>query len=197
MPDLYINKGSGALVANGSTPEIVINALQQVNSDDLPQIGRQFLSSAYLMLNQDANSFTVWEASSQDDVDLVAVDEANRQVDQFCDAARKNATSPIHSAEPSASDSSQGNGISAGAIAGIAVGCVVGVSIIAGGAFFWMKRKNKDQDEPRSDESYVHQSSGGTYTTVPPSDLGLKPPFHYELPASNRTTASSGLAELP
>jgi hypothetical protein len=40
-------------------PELGTNSIQQVNEDDLRQLGRQFLSSAYLMANQDADEFTL------------------------------------------------------------------------------------------------------------------------------------------
>ncbi|KAL4773751.1 acid protease [Aspergillus nidulans var. acristatus] len=201
VPDLSIEKSSGALVANGSTPEIVVNALQQVNADDLPQLGRQFLSSAYLMLNQDANSFTLWEASQNADVDLVAVDEANRQLDQFCDVTKSDTTSSTHDVNSSDNDRSHpSNGLSAGAIAGVVVGCVVSASVIAGSAFIWMVLKRKRRIAPKSDAGYIHQSSAGMRTTGPPNELDsydTNPGFRHELPALKRSTASSGLPELP
>lgn len=127
MPDLTIDHSTGALQANASAPELVINSIQLGNADDLPQLGRHLLTSAYLMVNQDAGTYTFWEASlDTGDEDLVAVDETNKIVDKFCSAAdseTRNITSP----EQSSTSESEGNGLSKGAIAGVVVGSVAGV----------------------------------------------------------------------
>jgi hypothetical protein len=153
------------------------------------------------MLNQDANSFTLWEASQNADVDLVAVDEANRQLDQFCDVTKSDTTSSTHDANSSDNDRSHpSNGLSAGAIAGVAVGCVLSASVIARSAFIWMVLKRKRRIAPKSDAGYIHQSSAGMRTTGPPNELDsydTNPGFRHELPALKRSTASSGLPELP
>lgn len=146
VPDLKIDPTSGALIANASTPELVLNAIQSVNANDLPQLGRQFLTAAYLMVNQDANQFTLWEANPTANEDFVAVDVDNGVVDSFCAAS---VASPSATSAKSAVATSTGpaqnnsNGLSSGAIAGIAVGSIAVVAAIVGILIFFLIKRRK------------------------------------------------------
>jgi len=50
----------GELVANATTNELLTNSIQEVNENDMPILGRQFLSAAMLMANLDAQTSTLW-----------------------------------------------------------------------------------------------------------------------------------------
>jgi hypothetical protein len=136
-PDLYIDKTSGALATNNSALELLINSAQNINANDLPIIGRQFFSAAYVMLNQDSNSFTLWEANPTTNTDLVAVDENNAPVAQWCsDNTTQTPTNMTTSPPPPPRQS--GRRLSGGAIAGIVVGTAVGVGILIGAALYFL-----------------------------------------------------------
>ncbi|RJE19215.1 hypothetical protein PHISCL_08440 [Aspergillus sclerotialis] len=194
IPDLVIDESSGALQANGSTPELVINSIQLGNADDLPQLGRQLLSSAYLMVNQDAGTYTFWKASLDTDEDLVAVDETNKLVDQFCSAADETPTSPKPSSPPKNDD----DGLSKGAIAGIVVGCVAGVAIIAAMVFFIVARKKKLRKIAGAGPA---TSNPQTAYTGPRNELDgyyvSKPQIPQELLGKPVSRSSAALQELP
>ncbi|KAK2787604.1 hypothetical protein FQN53_005054 [Emmonsiellopsis sp. PD_33] len=145
VPEPTIDVETGKPAANVSATNLVINAIQEVNADDLPQLGKQFLSSAYLLVNQDASEFTVWAANPTRDQDLVGVDTRNTVVEEFC---AKNA--PLGSSGSSPSDSPESNGaptssksLSGGAIAGIVIGAVAGIAILAAGLFLYISKRKK------------------------------------------------------
>ncbi|KAM3153409.1 hypothetical protein ABEW05_006162 [Botrytis cinerea] len=164
VPNLTIDHTSGAMVANVSEPELVLNAIQSINANDLPQLGRQFLAAAYLMLNQDANTFTLWQANPTQKEDLVAVDRSNNLIDDFCTSpSTPNNNSadgdtgslsgvPISSSTPSSTpsststaDSQKSGKVSTGVIVGAAIGSVAVIAIIGGIIIIWcasQKRKN-------------------------------------------------------
>ncbi|KAK8139053.1 hypothetical protein PG984_002433 [Apiospora sp. TS-2023a] len=86
VPHVDIDPSTGAPVVNSTGPDLVINSIQDINANDLPQLGRQFLSAAYLMVNMEADQFTLWAANPTSDQDLVAVDKANQEVTEYCSA---------------------------------------------------------------------------------------------------------------
>ncbi|KAH1669990.1 hypothetical protein KXV79_001448 [Aspergillus fumigatus] len=164
IPNLTIDKTTGAILANASAPELVLNSMQQVNADDLPQLGRQFLSGAYVMVNQDAGQFTLWAAKPTTEEDLVAVNPDNRVYSSFCAPGASNlgdATQSTSTSSPTQSAASNSNigqsqrvddassGLSSGAIAGIVVGGVAGIALVAAGVFFAIiKRRRRRQTIP-------------------------------------------------
>lgn len=159
VPELFIDESTGAVTTNSFNPELLINPIQNGNAGDLPQLGRHFLSSAYLMLNQDSNTFTLWQASSDTAEDLVAVDRENKPIDQFC-SANNNNEPPTPTPAPVDSD----NRLSGGAIAGIVIGCVASVAGIAVLVFlFRKKREDKDlqvKNDPADDQSSPFETDG-------------------------------------
>ena len=88
MPERYIRDEDGQLMANYSKSNLVINSLQDVNADDLSQLGRQFLSSAYLMVNQDSRKFTLWLVNLTRNEDLVGTNQEGQDVVEWCTCAK-------------------------------------------------------------------------------------------------------------
>jgi hypothetical protein len=152
VPNLTINPQTGQLVANGSDPELVINSIQRVNENNLPQLGRQFLSSAYLMVNQDADEFTLWSANPMPNEDLVAVDTQNQVVEEFCSltigglatvASSTSTTVPDTTAPAPISAKPSSGKLSGGGIAGTAVGSAAVVAVLLGAIFWLITRRRK------------------------------------------------------
>lgn len=174
IPNLTIDKTTGAILANASAPELVLNSMQQVNADDLPQLGRQFLSGAYVMVNQDAGQFTLWAAKPTTEEDLVAVNPDNRVYSSFCAPGASNlgdATQSTSTSSPTQSAASNSNigqsqrvddassGLSSGAIAGIVVGGVAGIALVAAGVFFAIikrrRRRRQTIPTPQTAEAFT------------------------------------------
>ena len=100
MPERYIRDEDGQLMANHSKSNLVINSLQDVNADDLSQLGRQFLSSAYLLVNQDSRKFTLWSVNLTRNEDLVGINQEGQDVVERCTSVPN--TEPSGTPEPTA-----------------------------------------------------------------------------------------------
>lgn len=144
VPDKYSDAQSGAWIVNSTDPTMVINPIQQVNADDLSQIGRQFLSAAYLLVNEETNQFTLWAANPTSDTDLVAFDANGKEADSICPPV-SNTTTETGGPEPTnglgAAAKAPSSGISTGAIAGIAIAGVAAVAVALGIGIWLYKRK--------------------------------------------------------
>ena len=162
VPERLINS-KGRLVPNATRPVIRMNPPPDANINSLPVLGRYFLTGAYVMSNQDANEFTIWQVNPTTDEDLVAVNKKNEALDTQATCT----VVPTASAEPGQGKdgndaSTDGKGLSSGAIAGIAVGVVVPALIGIGLLWWWcMKRKKVANGKTESD----YQDSPGAYVT--------------------------------
>jgi hypothetical protein len=136
------------------------------------------------MLNQDSGTFTLWEAALDTNEDLVAIDGNNRPVDRYCTATNELTTSP--SPPPSAHDDI--DKMSNGEIAGIVVGSVAGVAIIAAVVFLVLAKKRKLQNNSRTGpviDSGAYYPETAYTSRDPPSELGpsgMEPYVPHELP---------------
>ncbi|KAI1455301.1 acid protease [Annulohypoxylon moriforme] len=155
-PDVDINPVTGELIANYTNPDLVINGLQNISSNDMPQLGRQFLSAAYLMVNQDSRQFSLWAANPVSGEDLVAVDVDGVDITSTC---ASNASTILTSSSPIPTPSSSQS--SPGKIAGAVVGSVSGL-IIIGALAFWFIRKRRQAPSPVPEQNGVTQSYIGT-----------------------------------
>ncbi|KAL1889484.1 hypothetical protein Sste5346_008862 [Sporothrix stenoceras] len=134
-PHTSIDQTTGAVVVNTTAPDLLIDSLQQVQATQLAQLGFQFFSSAYLHVNQDSHEFTLWEANPTMAEDLVAVDETGQEITKFCAASAVNSTggTAVNNEKPAP--------ISAGVIAGSAIGAVAIIGLVAGFVFWWLRRR--------------------------------------------------------
>ena len=148
VPDRTISP-SGEIVANGSSPNFVINPIKEINANDQLHLGRQFLSAAYVMINEDASSFTLWKANPTLKNYLMGVDKRNDPILSNCS---------VHVAPSSESK------LSNGAIAGIAIAAVAAVLIIALVAYRSSKKSEKERawmDEvPQDGQTQAHAKTG-------------------------------------
>ncbi|KAM0252754.1 hypothetical protein ACHAQJ_007592 [Trichoderma viride] len=157
VPGRYIDN-NGDLAVNSSETVIRINSLQDVNQNSLPALGRYFFTSAYLLVNQDAGEFTLWQANNTLDSNLVAVDEKNQVLTttQSCGMTTSTPTpTPTASLEPGpGGDKGAGektgnhSSLSSGSIAGIVIGVVLAVGVSLG-ALWWyfVRRRRRDAVE--------------------------------------------------
>lgn len=136
-------QSSGAFTSDPSKLDVMI--YPDPVQTDIPFLGRQFFTAAYLYVDHDERTYSLWEAKTTSDSNLVAVGDN-------CAASAPTSTASGSSASGSQSQNSKHhNGLSGGAIAGIVVGSVVGALLIAGAIFFWLrrsKRKQKAEDIP-------------------------------------------------
>lgn len=150
VPDTYI-AANGAVQTNTSVRNVVVNSLQTDNGNDMPVLGRLFMSSAYVMVNHDAGRFSVWQANTASrTTDIVALDKQNNVVNQFCTDSSPKALPPNSSESPPPLPEEKST-LSRGSIAGIAVGSAAGLAMLCGIGFVLYRRRRSSS--PRTDET--------------------------------------------
>ncbi|KAF2826889.1 hypothetical protein CC86DRAFT_21950 [Ophiobolus disseminans] len=106
---------------------------------NMPRLGGMFLSSAYLMVNHDKDEFTISGVQETPAAQkLVGIDTTNS-----CIANVEGGTTAVpEPSTPASHSSSDSKALSGGAIAGIVVGILALIALIAGIAFLaWRRRK--------------------------------------------------------
>lgn len=154
VSDQYVGP-NGAVETNASASLVLISPDNNVNADNTPIIGMPFFSGAYLMVDLDAGTFTLWQANATADSKIVASGDycsdgstANNQTNGSSPNTGQlggtgtghNNTYPRNST--TGADGSHAS-ISAPAIAGIAVASVVSVGSLAGLAAFILARRQR------------------------------------------------------
>ncbi|KAF2151304.1 acid protease [Myriangium duriaei CBS 260.36] len=110
-----------------------------------PYDGRVFFTAAYLMVNQDEGTFTIWQANSTTDSRPVGVDTAGKDVGPNCTAGPANM--PGNTTNPPSRSSllKPAQTLTSGEIAGIAVGAVGGMVLLCIAAFLLYRRRPKQE----------------------------------------------------
>lgn len=129
VPFVTIDRNSSRIF-NESQREVLIASL----ADQPATLGRYFLTAAYLMVNQDAGTFSIWQANPSKSTDIVAM--TNKSSATRCD----NSASPARSLSPEESKMSR---MSDGALAGVIVGVIVFVIMLGLGVFFSLQRRKR------------------------------------------------------
>ena len=145
VPDVQVEKKSGSRTVNSTNSgALVFNVIQDVNKNDMSILGRTFLSAVYLHVNQDAGQFTLWNANPTSKSDMVGVTAAGEDTTSFCSGSGSSGGSS--SASTPGGDGGSGGGLQGGASAGIVIGVLALLAIVAFGLWFWRKRKTAGAD---------------------------------------------------
>lgn len=141
----------GARFFNESIKELLINP-----TDQPPTLGRYFFTAAYLMVNHDSNTFTMWQGNPSSSSNLVTVvsENAAKSCGNVSGVVQPSATTSITpgasttgAAESSSSGSSKK--ASTGVIAGATVGGVALVAAAGLFAFFLLRKRRQSENQPR------------------------------------------------
>ncbi|KAF2874584.1 aspartic peptidase domain-containing protein [Massariosphaeria phaeospora] len=143
IPDLTIG-GDGRIDGNMSVRDLTLYSLQDINRFDMPRLGRVFFTGAYLWVNNDEETFTIWEANPTTESELVSVTEPKSH--EECSASSQligPSTTPTGTATQAAGGTSPTGGtLKGGAIAGIVVGVLVALSLF-GFSIYWILAKRQ------------------------------------------------------
>ncbi|KAK1633627.1 aspartic peptidase domain-containing protein [Colletotrichum phormii] len=184
LPHVLLDEQTGEMLVNATEKDMLFDSMQQVNENDMAQLGWQFLSAAYLQVNHDTSEFSLWQANPTWNQDIVALDSGNNDVVNFCSSQSNDGNKTVNGggdAGGSGNDSSASpsfSGLSRGAIAGIAVGGTAAIAIIVGAVLWFLKRKRSRA--PSLPSPGIVQNTA--WTPVPPGqDLPPKTPPTCEL----------------
>ena len=140
VPDIEINPEGQEFVSNYSTyAEILINSLQAINLNDIPRFGTPFLSSAYLLVDNDHQQFTLWASQQSETSNLI---ELGPPACRPPVAPSVPTSTPIAPPPPS---SSTGSRHSKAAIAGGVIGGLATTSLFCGAYLLYIRRRKRQQ----------------------------------------------------
>ena len=142
-PEIDENK-DGVQTYNTSTRTVTIDSLQGGNLNDLPLLGQTFLTSSYLFVESDKDSFTIWQADPTSNQDVIPQVEIGSS---FCTTARPSMTvvqqtsSPTSSGTSSGKDNLKKSSSNTGDTVGEVVGGLAAIVIIVAVVFFFLWRR--------------------------------------------------------
>ncbi|TLD13769.1 uncharacterized protein PgNI_05065 [Pyricularia grisea] len=168
QPHTFIESATGDMQTDDSRSDVLIYPNQGPEADDPIVLGQQFFAAAYLMVNQDASRFTLWEANSKEadtgKPDLVAVAQNNSDITTpLCSQGSWGTKRNQGANNALETGDEQNTYMSKGAVAGIAVG-ILALLLSLGMLAFVLLRK---QGHPRL---------RCCYTWPPPSVSGSSGP---------------------
>lgn len=118
--------------------------LENVNSNDVPIIGKEFFSAAYLMVDLDAATYTLWQVNDTTESRLVAVGgKCSEHLEVNSNENGTSATNWTTASPESTSRATKEKGISTGILVGIVVGSAVGASALAAIAVLYIMRRKR------------------------------------------------------
>ncbi|CAG7555605.1 unnamed protein product [Fusarium equiseti] len=138
FPEAEIDK-AGSRVYNQTQQSILINDIE----DEALILGRYFLTAAYLMVNQDAGTFTLWKANVTEESKPVRV--FDEKTGEKCGDKASGVIQPSASstAKPESESQEGRTSPSGGVIGGIVVGSILGVTVIAAGVYYALSQYRK------------------------------------------------------
>ncbi|KAH8167523.1 hypothetical protein CIB48_g685 [Xylaria polymorpha] len=178
---------NGSRVFNTSQRELLLNAVP----DNSSTLGRYFLTGAYLMVNHDAGTFTMWAANPTRESTLISV------VSTSAEASCDNTTNPGPISSPMVSKAAT---LSAGSIAGIAIGVVAALAIfgvVVGVYFFHRRRTRSNEIAPIIGPSNAPPEEKDVPMTVPGSVQVASHDAPHELHADMRSELAGDEHQWP
>ncbi|GKU08597.1 unnamed protein product [Fusarium langsethiae] len=177
---------SGTRVTKPKTKELLMNGVAHQPAT----LGRYFLTAAYLMVNHDAGTFTLWQGNPTQRSKSVKVfdqdtaDKCGKDAAGVVQPTVSASATPKEEKEEEPTDQPESSSSPSGAIIGGAVaGGVVGVAVICLGTFFVLRQRRKIRVEETSYPTDVlaHDDKGDFPTWYPPQEMAGSKPMPAEI----------------
>ena len=146
VPDVVINPEGQTYAPNSSIAEVLILSLQAINVNDMPLFGLPFLSSAYLIVDNDKQQFTLSQSQKSSISNLVAIDPPACSIPAPSPTSQPLASVLASSAPTSTPTPQPSSGIPKGTIAGAVVGGLA-ITFISAGLFLFQKRRRVEKQK--------------------------------------------------
>ena len=190
LPDYGINDQGQIIPSNDSSRVVLIDSTKDARQDDHPFLGQSFLSSAYLLVNYDLETFTVSQSNVTKTKSLIAIAPQTCRNPAPTKPLDPGSLSTISSVLPS----SPGRALPNRAIPGIVVGAIIFGLLLIGAMFLLRKRLVLQRVFGRTKESTMDHNGGtpdtGAHATDP---FYLKP----ELPSDRQPPQEMPLVQHP
>ncbi|KAL8903486.1 MAG: hypothetical protein Q9207_003899 [Kuettlingeria erythrocarpa] len=127
-PDYHFDAEGSLTEPNSTVRELLFNSLQGDNGNDMPVLGRPFLSSSYLFVDNDRQEFTLWPGNPTATEEQIVPVGATGTCAPVVDTPISPAASPT---QVSTGPSTDNKAINNGAVAGIVVGSLAGLVLLS------------------------------------------------------------------
>ena len=184
VPEYNYSSNGQRYYANVSETTILIYDNVGISENDLPLLGKPFLSSAYLLVDNDRQSFTLWEAQPNMTQDLVSLGPP------VC-SSTPSSTLP---ASPSSPPTIPPKGLSKGTIAGLVAGGLVAIATTIG-AILFIARKRRQKQGQQSQAMGDSTQSSSRWGEKPEMASDQHPPL--EMPVTRDPGYSLAPYEVP
>jgi len=179
IPEAELGTDRQLRVSSDSTREILIYNFEPGNADDMPLLGQVFLTGAYLLVDNDREQFTPWQANATVQEDLVVIPGLESSCQSSATSTHRSPASSSTASTtnaPVTSKEHSGQGLSSAATGGLVIGCV---ALAAIGAFlFWCLRRRRTTAKARFLKDADHAAPGVYFKPelpdTPLSTVGLK-----------------------
>lgn len=200
VPDIEINSVGQEYPSTNESVEVLINSLQGVNTNDMPRLGMPFLSSAYLLANNDQQQFTLWQSKQSQTSNLIAIGPpaCNTPIPT---PTPKPLSSVLASPPPPSSKPQASRGAPKGAIAGAVIGGIAAAALCLG-AFLLRRRRRAHRVQEAQRKEYEARTeavkdsvySDSSWTNKPEMPSDRQPP--QEMPLVQNTGYSVAPYEI-
>lgn len=136
IPNYAIDTQGSITEPDSTVRELLIISLQNATQNHMPMFGRPFLSSAYLLVDQDQEEFTIWN------YDETSTDKKLVPIGADCSGGSASSATTA-SVPPQSGASSYSKTMSTGSIAGAVVGSLVGLALIIFLIFRYYRRHQR------------------------------------------------------
>ncbi|KAM7194042.1 Aspartic peptidase domain containing protein [Naviculisporaceae sp. PSN 640] len=142
--------GNGSRIVDTSIRQLLMNGV----GEQPATLGRYFFTAAYLMVNHETQSFTMWQANPSTSSNLVAVSESDCP-DRGGGGDRPNNGNPNSGPGAAGADPEPESKPSIGAIAGGVVGGVAALIAVVVAYVFFIRRRNANKNGYSTDPQVV------------------------------------------
>lgn len=192
-PDYHMSP-QGELKINGSDRVVLINSVQNRDKESyMPTFGQLFLSSAYILVNDDMKQFTLWKSNPTTAKNLLAVGENCESVASlsYLPTPTSALISPFASTlidpklqKPKYTKSHRRFGT--GAITGIIVGGIAGIFLFCGAILMIRRKRHMKNGRSGGNESrQIQEFNHGIFYNKSELPADRQPP--QEMPASRQS----------
>lgn len=176
VPDQYVDS-NGAVKGNSSAATLLISPNDGPNVNDVPLIGMAFFSGAYLTVDLDNRTWSVWPAKATTDTNLIAIGgscgDATNITSQTTGTDNSHTSSTPHHSD-GATPAHKSSTLSTGVITGIAVGGSAAALSAVGLIVFFVLRRRRKSNRSREEDASI-KSFAGSFASHDPIMKGHVP----------------------
>lgn len=130
LPDYSFNAQGFLTEPDPTTRVLLINSLDGENANDMPVLGRPFLSSSYLFVDQDHAQFALWSGNPTAEKNIIPIGDA-ATCSPDVGTTTPSSTAPVPAPAPASKNPNADQNINTGGIAGVVVGSLAGIVIVS------------------------------------------------------------------